>query len=39
VLPGQAPHIRVTAGLLAGEFDTVARAIAEAGRGAVRISV
>jgi DNA-binding transcriptional MocR family regulator len=39
VLPGQPPHIRVTAGLLAGDYDAVARAIAEAGRAAVRISV
>jgi DNA-binding transcriptional MocR family regulator len=39
VLPGQAPHIRVTAGLLAHGQADVAGAIAGAARGAVRISV
>ena len=39
VLPGQAPHVRVTAGLLAGDHGAVARAIADAARSTVRISV
>ena len=39
VLPGQAPHVRVTAGLLATDHAAVAQAIADAARGAVRISV
>jgi hypothetical protein len=39
VLPGQPPHVRVTAGLLASEHAEVARAIADAARGSVRISV
>jgi DNA-binding transcriptional MocR family regulator len=43
VLPGQAPHVRVTTGLLADEPDgltrEIARAIAEAARGSVRILV
>jgi len=39
VLPGQPPHIRVTAGLLATDQAAVASAIADAARGSVRISV
>jgi DNA-binding transcriptional MocR family regulator len=39
VRAGQAPHIRVTVGLLAEEHDEVAAAIAAAARGSVRISV
>ena len=39
VLPGQAPHVRVTAGLLASDQDRVAAAIAAAARGPVRIPV
>lgn len=39
VLPGQLPHLRVTAGLLAEGQPEVAAAIASAARGAVRISV
>lgn len=39
VLPGQAPHVRVTAGLLAADHAAVAAAIADAARGSVRISV
>jgi DNA-binding transcriptional MocR family regulator len=39
VLPGQPPHVRVTAGLLERDQAEVAAAIAGAARGAVRISV
>lgn len=39
VLPGQAPHVRVTAGLLADGHAEVAAALAAAARGSVRISV
>jgi DNA-binding transcriptional MocR family regulator len=39
VRPGQAPHVRVTAGLLADGQAEVAAAIAAAARGSVRISV
>ncbi len=39
VLPGQAPHIRVTAGLLGDGQAEVAAAIAAASRSSVRISV
>jgi DNA-binding transcriptional MocR family regulator len=39
VLPGRRPHVRVTAGLLADGHAEVARALADAARGSVRISV
>ena len=39
VLPGLAPHVRVTAGLLADDHDAVAEAIAAAAQGSVRIPV
>jgi DNA-binding transcriptional MocR family regulator len=39
VLPGQPPRVRVTAGLLGADHAEVARAIADAAHGSVRISV
>lgn len=39
VLPGHAPHVRVTCGLVADGHADLARALAGAARGAVRISV
>lgn len=39
VLPGQPPHVRVTAGLLADGQGDVGAAVAAAARGSVRISV
>ncbi|MGH8861797.1 MAG: PLP-dependent aminotransferase family protein, partial [Jatrophihabitantaceae bacterium] len=38
-LAAPAPHVRVTAGLLASDHAEVARAIAEAAHGSVRIPV
>lgn len=38
-VPGQGPHVRVTAGLLTGEYEQVAAALADAARGSVRVPV
>jgi hypothetical protein len=38
-MPGQLPHVRVTAGLLASGHAEVGAAVAAAARGSVRISV